>query len=63
MDYTIFNYTRVWNINKQLVVAPTVEDAISLYKSYTQDNFTDITNIVAVGDDNIPQNYFAIIKQ
>ena len=59
MEYT---FTRIWQINKRLVVANTVEDAISLYKTYTKDNFTDITNIVAIGDDNIPQNFLAIIK-
>ena len=57
-----YNYTRIWKINNQLVVADTIEDAISLYKIYTNDSVSDITNIVAIGNGNIPQNFFAIVK-
>lgn len=54
-----YKFTKIWKVNKRLVVADTIEEAISLYKMYIDDN---ITNIVAVGDDNIPTDYLAIIK-
>ena len=60
-----YNFTKIWKINNRLVVADTIEDAISLYKQYACLNDSvaaDITNIAAVGDGDIPQTYFAIVK-
>ena len=48
------NYTRVWRINGQLVVAYNIEDAIALYKKHYNkfDVRTNITEINLVFGDN-----------
>lgn len=57
MDY---RYTRIWKINDRLIVADTIEEAIGLYKTYQS---TGITNIQAIGNNQIPENFNALIKE
>jgi len=63
MDY---RYTRIWRVEHKLVVANTIEEAIEVYKTWADsvDNGipTDITTIKAVGDNQIPENFDALIK-
>lgn len=59
---------RVWIVNDKLVVANTIEDAISLYKKYYDNGCVnaespDITKIEAVSNGSILKNYDAIIKE
>ena len=43
------NYTRVWEIDGTLVVAPTIEDAIALYrKSYQYDHDYSCVDVYSV---------------
>lgn len=67
MDY---EYTRIWKIDHKLVVANTIEEAIKVYKTWAESRTksrtnvipTDITTIKAVGDNRIPENFYALIK-
>lgn len=63
MDYT---YTRIWRIEHKLVVADTIEEAIEVYKTWSESMgnlmSTDITTIKAIGDNQIPENFDALIK-
>ena len=63
MKYT---YTRIWRVEHKLVVADTIEDAIEVYKTWAESvgNVipTDITTIKAIGDNQIPENFDALIK-
>lgn len=60
-------YTRIWRVEHKLVVADTIEDAIEVYKLWAEsvDNVipTDITTIKAIGDNQIPENFDALIKK
>lgn len=62
MKYT---YTRLWRINHKLIVADTIEDAIILYKAWSENThyeIDDITKIQAIGDSQIPENFDVLIK-
>lgn len=56
MDY---RYTRIWRIENKLIVADTIEEAIALYKTCLS---TNITNIQAIGNNQVPENFSALIK-
>jgi hypothetical protein len=63
MDY---RYTRIWRVEHKLVVANTIEEAIKVYKTWAEslsnEMSTDITTIKAIGDNQIPENFDALIK-
>ena len=63
MKYT---YTRIWRIEHKLVIADTIEEAIEVYKTWAESvgNVipTDITTIKAIGDNQIPEDFDALIK-
>jgi len=63
MNYT---YTRIWRVEHKLIVANTIEEAIEVYKTWAESvgNVipTDITTIKAIGDNQIPENFDALIK-
>lgn len=63
MDYT---YTKIWRIEHKLVVAKTIEDAIAIYRKWADKHKgispTNITNIKAIGDNQIPENFDALIE-
>lgn len=59
-----YKFTRVWEIDGHLVVAPTIEEAIELYRSYMGKEYHDEPkNIWAVGNSDVCRNYDAIIKE
>lgn len=63
-----YKTTRVWIVDNKLVVADTIEDAISLYKKYYNNHYattisSDITNVEAVGNASMLRDYEAIIKE
>lgn len=61
-----YTVTRVWEIDGRLVVAPTVEEAIELYRTYMGKEYLDgPKRIQAVGatDRCIRPDYDAIIKE
>ena len=60
-----YSYTKVWEIDGRLVVAPTVEEAIALYKTHMGKDYLDEPkSILAVGNsDFICKSYNAIIKE
>lgn len=64
MGYT---YTRIWRVEHKLVVADTIEEAVEIYKTWAESigdlMTTDITTIKAVGDNQIPEEFDAIIKK
>lgn len=56
--------TQVWLVNEKLVVADTIEDAISLYKKYYDNAIPpDITKVEAIANNSILKDYKAIIKE
>lgn len=60
--------TRVWNVNDKLVIADTIENAISLYQQYYDNGCAeavplDITKVEAVSNSSILKDYDAIIKE
>lgn len=56
--------TQVWLVNEKLVVADTIEDAISLYKKYYDNPIPpDITKVEAIANNSILKDYKAIIKE
>lgn len=63
MDYT---YTKIWRIEHKLVVAKTIEDAIALYRNWANKHKgiapENIINIKAIGDNQIPENFDALIE-
>ena len=63
MDY---KYTRIWRVEHKLVIADTIEEAIEIYKTWSESMCnlmsTDITTIKAIGDNQIPENFDALIK-
>lgn len=59
-----YTYTRVWLIDNRLVVAPTIEEAIALAKSFMGRDWYEPTTILAVPNDNsLNPNYDALIKK
>ena len=63
MKYT---YTRIWRVEHKLVIADTIEGAIEVYKAWAESVGdvipTDITTIKAIGDNQIPEDFNALIK-
>ena len=63
MDY---RYTKIWRVEHKLVVANTIEEAIKVYKTWAESVgdviSTNITTIKAIGDNQIPENFDALIK-
>ena len=61
-----YRYTRIWNVQHKLIVADTIEEAIAVYKAWAETmkgvTLTDITSIKAIGDNQIPENFDALIK-
>lgn len=59
-------YTKIWRIEHKLVIADTIEEAIEVYKTWAKSvgDFisTDITAIKAIGDNQIPEDFNALIK-
>lgn len=56
--------TRVWQVDNELVVAKTIEEAIELFKTYMGKEFRDEPkNIRAIGTDNYIADYNALIKE
>ena len=64
MKYT---YTRIWRVEHKFVIADTIEEAIEVYKTWDESMgnlmTTDITTIKAIGDNQIPENFDALIKK
>ena len=60
-----YSYTKVWEIDHNLVVATTIEEAIALYKTYMGKDYHDEPkNIWAVGNsDCVCRKYDAIVKE
>ena len=62
-----YRYTRVWEIDRHLIVADTIEDAIALYKQYMGKDYHDepkSISAVHVSSCLISQcEYYAIIKE
>ena len=63
MDY---RYTRIWRVEHKLVISDTIEEAIKVYKTWAKSVgnviSTDITTIKAIGDNQIPEDFDALIK-
>ena len=60
-----YKYTKIWRVEHKLIIADTIEDAIEVYKAWCKE-FSypeDITNIKAIGDNQIPENFDALIKK
>ena len=61
-----YKYTRIWKINYKIVVADSLEDAIAVYRCWNNNlpmsEHEDITNIEAIGDDQIPQSFKVLMK-
>ena len=57
--------TREWEIDEHLIVAPTIEDAIALFKTYMGKDYQDEPkNITAIGNSACcRRNYSAIITE
>lgn len=62
-----YKLTRIWRVNHKLIIADTIEEAIELYKIWTREMpnvlSDEVTEIRAVGDSQIPENFNAIIKE
>ena len=54
-------YTKVWKINKQLVVAETIEKAIEVYKSHLDFPYNEITSIQSVTDGGLISDNSALM--
>ena len=57
--------TKVWEIDEHLIVAPTIEEAIALFKTYMGKDYRDEPkNITAIGNSSCCcRSYSAIIKE
>lgn len=56
--------TRVWRVGHKLVVAPTSEEAIALFKTYMGKDYRDEPDsLVAIFADTLPRDFQAIIKE
>ena len=59
-----WDLTKVWQVDQKLVVAKTIEDAITLFKTYMGEDYRDEPKKVrAVGSDNFIVDYNALIKE
>ena len=59
-----WNYTRVWQIDHKLVVAPTIEAAIALFKTYMGEYYHDEPlEIRGIGTNALLNQYDAIIAK
>lgn len=62
-----YTLTRVWEIDGQLVIADTIEEAIALYKTYIgKDYYNEPISVKGVHSDSYPvsqMDYAAIIKE
>ena len=59
-----YKYTKIWRVNGKLIISDTIEEAIKLYKLWATEfnKSTDIINIKAIGDNQIPENYDVMIS-
>ena len=59
-----YKYTRIWRVEHKLIIADTIDEAIEVYRAWCGSigSPKDITNIKAVGDSQIPENFDALIK-
>ena len=56
--------TRVWQVDHKLVVAPTIEDAIALFKTYMGKDYHDEPHdIQGISTNTILGDYNALIKE
>ena len=56
--------TRVWQVDHELVVAKTIEEAIELFKTHMGNDLMDEPkNVRAIGTDNYIADYDALIKE
>ena len=56
--------TRVWQIDHKIVVAPTIEEAIALFKLYMGDDYHDEPHdIRGIGTGGVFSEYAALIKE
>ena len=64
MEYT---YTRIWRVEHKLIIADTIEEAIEVYRTWSESMSDliskDITTIKAIGDNQIQENFDALIKK
>ncbi len=56
--------TKIWRVNEKLIISDTIEEAIKLYKLWAKEfnKSTDIINVKAIGDNQIPENYDVMIS-
>lgn len=59
-----YKYTKIWRVNGKLIISDTIEEAIKLYKLWATEfnKSTDIINVKAIGDNQIPENYDVMIS-
>ena len=59
-----YKYTKIWRVNEKLIISDTIEEAIKLYKLWAKEfnKSTDIINVKAIGDNQIPENYDVMIS-
>jgi len=56
--------TRVWQVDHELVVAKTIEEAIELFKTHMGNELMDEPKkVIAIGTDNYIADYDALIKE
>lgn len=56
--------TRVWQVDHKLVVAPTIEDAVALFKAYIGKDYSgEPYEVTAVRTSDYLSDYAAIIKK
>lgn len=55
-----YELTRVWEIDDELFVADTIEDAIALWRDYS--NGSQPENVRSIASGTYPKNYDAVIK-
>lgn len=60
-----YAFTKVWQVDHKLVVAPTIEDAIALFKTYMGKDYRDEPhNIRGISTDScVLADYDALIKK
>lgn len=59
-----YELTMVWEIDGKLFVAPSVEDAINLWREYMESKSpTEPTLIRAISNSSYIKNYDAVIKK
>jgi len=57
--------TRVWEIDEHLIVAPTIEEAIALFKTYMGKDYRDEPNRITAISNSVccGRSYTALIKE